>query len=104
MLVYPALPGTGAVLITTPGGHQLRTPAVKDSSGVADQEDHFQLHFGIREQRSQTTQANTDGFYQSYGVKFTGETEKLREETHRVERQDVLARIPQSKVVLFKQK
>ena len=36
-------------------------------------------------------------------MKLTGETEELREETHRVERQDVLTGIPQSEVVIFKE-
>ena len=36
-------------------------------------------------------------------MKFTGETEELREETHRVERQNVLTGIPKSKVVIFKE-
>ena len=36
-------------------------------------------------------------------MKFTGETEELREKTHGVERQDVLTGIPQSEVVVFKQ-
>ena len=36
-------------------------------------------------------------------MKLTGETEELWEETHGVERQDVLTGIPQSEVVIFKQ-
>ena len=36
-------------------------------------------------------------------MELTGETEELREETHRVERQDVLTGIPESKVVIFKE-
>ena len=36
-------------------------------------------------------------------MKFTGETEELREETRGVERQDVLTGIPQSEVVIFKE-
>ena len=36
-------------------------------------------------------------------MELAGETEKLREETHRVEREDVLTGVPQTEVVIFKQ-
>ena len=46
------LPRTGAVVPRAPGGHEVRLPAVEDSPGVADQEDHLQVHVGIIEQRN----------------------------------------------------